>query len=140
MLPTWILVLVLMVGFSVMPSQVAEEKEKKLLLGLLQTPIREAEWLLANVSFGMISIASAALLLHLLTKIDSGPGGGLSYPIFSMAGGFCFSAFGILVGFLCQTQAAARTLGVLLYLPHLLPSALADFSRTLNSLAPLLPS
>jgi ABC-2 type transport system permease protein len=29
---------------------------------------------------------------------------------------------------------------VLFYLPHLLPSALADFSEKLNSVAPLLPS
>jgi ABC-2 type transport system permease protein len=140
MLPTWILVLVLIVGFIVMPAQVAEEKEKKLLLGLLQTPIGEAEWLLAKVSFGMISIVIAALLLHFLTNAGSGHGSGLSYFAFLLAGGFCFSAFGVLVGFLCQTQATARTLGVLFYLPHLLPSALADFSKTLNSVAPLLPS
>jgi ABC-2 type transport system permease protein len=140
MLPTWILVLVLMVGFIVMPAQVAEEKEKKHLLGLLQTPIREVEWLLAKVCFGTIAIVVAALLLHLLTRFDFDLGGGLGYLVFLLAGGFCFSAFGIFVGFLCRTQAAARTLGVLFYLPHLLPSALADFSRTLNSVAPLLPS
>jgi ABC-2 type transport system permease protein len=140
MLPTWILVLVLMVGFIVMPAQVAEEKEKKLLLGLLQTPIREQEWLLAKVCFGTIAIVTAALLLHLLTGFDFDLGGALSYLAFLLAGGFCFSAFGIFVGFLCRTQAAARTLGVLFYLPHLLPSALADFSKTLNGVAPLLPS
>ncbi|TDG14192.1 ABC transporter permease [Seongchinamella unica] len=140
MLPTWILVLVLMVGFIVLPSQVAEEKEKKLLLGLLQTPVHEVEWLLAKVAFGMTSISIAAVLLHFLTGDGAGPDISLSYLVFLMAGGFCFSAFGILVGFLCRTQATARTLGVLFYLPLLLPSALADFSKTLNSVAPLLPS
>jgi len=64
----------------------------------------------------------------------------LSYVAFLLAGGFCFSSFGIFVGFLCRTQASARTLGVLFYLPHLLPSALADFSRQLSSVAPLVPS
>ena len=140
MLPTWILMLVLLVGFIILPTQVAEEKEKKLLLGLLQTPIREAEWLLAKVCLGMMLIAIAALLLHLLMAFDFDSGGGLSYGVFLMAGGFCFSAFGIFVGFLCRTQASARTLGVLFYLPHLLPSALADFSKKLSSVAPLLPS
>ena len=140
MLPTWILMLVLLVGFIVLPAQVAEEKEKKLLLGLLQTPIREVEWLLAKVCLGMILIGVAALLLHLLTMFDFALVGGLNYLAFLMAGGFCFSAFGIFVGFLCRTQASARTLGVLFYLPHLLPSALSDFSQELNSVAPLLPS
>ena len=140
MLPTWILMLVLLVGFIVLPAQVAEEKEKKLLLGLLQTPIREVEWLLAKVSFGTILIAIAALFLHLLTKFDFEPSGGLNYLAFLVAGGFCFSSFGVFVGFLCRTQASARTLGVLFYLPHLLPSALSDFSKTLNAVAPLLPS
>jgi ABC-2 type transport system permease protein len=140
MLPTWILMLVLLVGFIVLPAQVAEEKEKKLLLGLLQTPIREVEWLLAKVSFGIILIVIAALFLHLLTKFDFDFGGGLNYLAFLMAGGFCFSSFGVFVGFLCRTQASARTLGVLFYLPHLLPSALSDFSKTLNAVAPLLPS
>lgn len=140
MLPTWILMLVLLVGFIVLPAQVAEEKEKKLLLGLLQTPIREVEWLLAKVTFGTILIAIASLLLHLLTKYDFELGGGLSYLAFLVAGGFCFSSFGVFVGFLCRTQASARTLGVLFYLPHLLPSALSDFSKTLTAVAPLLPS
>lgn len=140
MLPTWILMLVLLVGFIVLPTQVAEEKERQLLVGLLQTPIHEAEWLLAKVFLGMILIAVAALLLHLLMTFELVSGSGLSYVVFLMAGGFCFSSFGIFVGFLCRTQASARTLGVLFYLPHLLPSALADFSEKLNSVAPLLPS
>jgi ABC-2 type transport system permease protein len=140
MLPTWILTLVLLVGFIVLPTQVAEEKEKQLLLGLLQTPIHEAEWLLAKVCLGMILIAAAALLFHQLMTFELDPGSGLSYVVFLIAGGFCFSSFGIFVGFLCRTQASARTLGVLVYLPHLLPSALADFSEKLNSMAPLLPS
>ena len=140
MLPTWILMLVLLVGFIVLPTQVAEEKEKKLLLGLLQTPIREVEWLLAKVFLGMILIAVATLLLHLLMAFDLDAGSRLSYVAFLLAGGFCFSSFGIFVGFLCRTQASARTLGVLFYLPHLLPSALADFSEKLSSVAPLLPS
>jgi ABC-2 type transport system permease protein len=140
MLPTWILMLVLLVGFIVLPTQVAEEKEKKLLLGLLQTPIREMEWLLAKVCLGMILIGVAAIFLHLLVKFAFDRGSGLGYVVFLIAGGFCFSSFGILTGFLCRTQASARTLGVLFYLPHLLPSALADFSTTLNKVAPLLPS
>ena len=140
MLPTWILMLVLLVGFIVLPAQVAEEKEKKLLLGLLQTPIREVEWLLAKVFLGMILIAVAALLLQLLAPFEMGLSSGLNYLVFLVAGGFCFSAFGILVGFLCQSQASARTLGVLFYLPHLLPSALADFSQKLGAVAPLIPS
>lgn len=140
MLPTWILMLVLLVGFIILPAQVAEEKEKKLLLGLLQTPIREAEWLLAKVCLGMVLIGAAALLLHLLAGFEFDLGGGLGYLAFLTAGGFCFSAFGVFVGFLCRTQASARTLGVLFYLPHLLPSALSDFSQRLNRLAPLLPS
>jgi ABC-2 type transport system permease protein len=88
----------------------------------------------------MILIATASLLFHLLVTFELTPGGGLSYVVFLLAGGFCFSSFGILVGFLCRTQASARTLGVVFYLPHLLPSALADFSEKLNSVAPLLPS
>tara|TARA_R110001599_G_scaffold337686_1_gene556214 strand:+ start:31952 stop:32986 length:1035 start_codon:yes stop_codon:yes gene_type:complete len=140
MLPTWILMLVLLVGFIVLPTQVAEEKEKKLLLGLLQTPIHEVEWLLAKVTYGTFLIVIAALFLHLLTKFDFDLGGGLNYIAFLIAGGFCFCSFGVFVGFLCRTQATARTLGVLFYLPHLLPSALADFSKSLHSVAPLIPS
>ncbi len=84
--------------------------------------------MLAKVFLGMILIAVEALLFQLLMPFDVGPGGNLGYVVFLMAGGFCFSAFGILVGFLCRTQASARTLGVVFYLPHLLPTALADFS------------
>lgn len=139
-LPTWMLMLVLLVGFIVLPAQVAEEKEKKLLLGLLQTPMREGEWLAAKLLLGMILIGLATLLLHLLGGFHFDFGGGVAYAAFLVVGSFCFSAFGIFLGFLCRSQASARTLGVLFYLPHLLPSALSDFSQKLNTIAPLLPS
>jgi ABC-2 type transport system permease protein len=137
-LPTWILMLVLLVGFIIMPAQVAEEKEKKLLLALLQTPMREIEWLGAKVLSGMILILTAVLFLHLLGEFE--PGNILSYVAFIVVGSFCFGSYGILLGFLCRNQASARTLGVIFYLPHLLPSALSDFSQKLTAVAPVLPS
>jgi ABC-2 type transport system permease protein len=121
-----------------MPAQVAEEKEKKLLLALLQTPMREIEWLIAKLFLGMILIFIAVLFLHLLGKFDLG--NVLSYVAFIGVGSFCFSSYGIFLGFLCRSQASARTLGVIFYLPHLLPSALSDFSRKLTAVAPFLPS
>jgi ABC-2 type transport system permease protein len=137
-LPTWILMLVLLVGFIVIPAQVAEEKEKKLLLALLQTPIREVEWLIAKLVSGVILILTAVLFLHLLGSYA--PGNILSYMAFITVGSFCFSSYGILLGFLCRNQASARTVGVMFYLPHLLPSALSDFSEKLTTVAPFLPS
>lgn len=136
--PTWILMLVLLVSFIIMPAQVAEEKEKQLLLALLQTPMREVEWLVAKLLVGMILILSAVLFLHLLDQYA--PGNAFSYVAFLIVGCFCFSSCGILLGILCRTQASARTLGVIFYLPHLLPSALSDFSTKLTIVAPLLPS
>ena len=137
-LPTWVLMLVLLVSFIIIPAQVAEEKEKKLLLGLLQTPMREVEWLLAKLFLGMLLIHLAVIFLHLLGKFEFG--NSLSYVAFIGVGSFCFSSFGIFLGFLCRNQASARTLGVLFYLPLLLPSALSDFSQKLSAVAPLLPS
>ncbi|HKI50811.1 MAG TPA: ABC transporter permease [Geothermobacteraceae bacterium] len=137
-LPTWILMIVLLVGFIILPAQVAEEKEKKLLLALLQTPISEVQWLLAKVLTGMILIVVAVSILHLLGGF--GVANFPYYVAFIGAGGFCFSAFGISLGFLCRTQASARTLGVIIYLPHLLPSALSEYSQQLTAVAPLLPS
>lgn len=137
-LPTWILMLVLLVSFIIMPAQVAEEKEKKLLLALLLTPMREIEWLIAKLFSGMILILIAVLFLHLLGNFDFG--NVLSYVAFIGAGSFCFSSYGIFLGFLCRNQASARTLGVIFYLPHLLPSALSDYSQKLTAVAPVLPS
>ena len=137
-LPTWILMLVLLVGFIIMPAQVAEEKEKKLLIALLQTPMREVEWLLAKVLSGMILILTAVIILQVMCHFETGniP----SYIAFILVGSFCFSSYGIFLGFLCRNQASARTLGVLFYLPHLIPSALSDFSQKLTSIATFLPS
>jgi ABC-2 type transport system permease protein len=139
-LPTWILMLALLVGLIIIPAQVAEEKEKKLLLGLLQTPIREIEWLLAKLLLGMILIGVAVIFLHQLGRYDFNSVDVLGYVAFLIVGGFCFSSFGIFLGFLCRTQASARTLGVLFYLPLLLPSALSDFSQRLSEVAPFFPS
>jgi ABC-2 type transport system permease protein len=137
-LPTWILMIVLLIGFIILPAQVAEEKEKKLLLALLQTPIREVQWLIAKVIMGMVLTIFAILFLHLLGSF--GVENLFDYIAFIVVGGFCFSAYGIFLGFLCRNQASARTLGVVFYLPHLLPSALSDFSQQLTAVAPLLPS
>lgn len=137
-LPTWILMLVLLVGFIILPGQVAEEKEKKLLLALLQTPIHEVQWLISKLILGMVLIMIAVLFLHLLGKF--GPVHFLDYIVFIAVGSYCFSAYGIFLGFLCRNQASARTLGVIFYLPHLLPSAMSDVSQKLTAVAPLLPS
>jgi ABC-2 type transport system permease protein len=137
-LPTWILMLVLLVGFIIMPAQVAEEKEKKLLIALLQTPMREVEWLIAKVLSGMILILTAVIILQIMCNFETG--NVFSYVAFIIVGSFCFSSYGIFLGFLCRNQASARTLGVLFYLPHLIPSALSDFSQKLTSIATFLPS
>jgi ABC-2 type transport system permease protein len=137
-LPIWVLMSVLLVGLIIMPAQVAEEKEKKLLLGLLQTPMREVEWVLAKVLVGMVLTFTAVLLLHLLGGFDLGEMP--SYFLFLGAGSFCFSSLGIFLGFLCGSQASARTLGVLFYLPLMVPAALADLSQKLSAVAPCLPS
>lgn len=137
-LPTWILMLVLLVGFVIMPSQVAEEKEKRLLLSLLQTPMREIEWLMAKALMGIILTTASIVMLHLLGNFKSGLN--FNYIVIIILGSFCFSSYGIFLGFLCRNQASARILGVIFYLPHLLPSALSDFSRKLDVVAPLLPS
>ncbi len=137
-LPTWILMMILLVGFVIMPSQVAEEKEKKLLLSLLQTPMREIEWLMAKVLLGVILSSTSILLLHLMGSFKTGFN--LSYIIMIIFGSFCFSSYGVVLGFLCRNQASARILGVIFYLPHLLPSALSDFSSKMDVIAPLLPS
>lgn len=137
-LPTWILMLVLLIGFIILPAQVAEEKEKKLLIALLQTPIHEVQWLIAKLILGMVLIITAVLFLHLLGKF--GPVHLFDYTAFIVVGSYCFSAYGIFLGFLCRNQASARTLGVIFYLPHLLPSAMSDVSQKLTAVAPLLPS
>ena len=137
-LPTWILMVILLVGFIILPAQIAEEKEKKLLLGLLQTPIHEVQWLAAKLILGMVLVIVATLFLHLLSNVW--PVHIFSYIGLILVGGFCFSAYGVFLGFLCRNQATARTLGVIVYLPHLLPSAMADVSQKLTSIAPFLPS
>lgn len=137
-LPTWILMLVLLIGFIILPAQVAEEKEKKLLIALLQTPIHEVQWLIAKLILGMVLIITAVVFLHLLGKF--GPVHLFDYIAFIVVGSYCFSAYGIFLGFLCRNQASARTLGVIFYLPHLLPSAMSDVSQKLTAVAPLLPS
>lgn len=137
-LPTWILMLVLLIGFLILPMQVAEEKEKKLLLALLQTPIHEIQWLIAKLFLGIILVTTAVLVLHLLGQF--GPLQLFDYIAFILVGSYCFSAFGIFLGFLCRTQASARTLGVIFFLPHLLPSAMSEVSEKLTAIAPLFPS
>lgn len=109
-----------------------------LLLALLQTPISEIQWLLAKLLLGMLLILAAVFFLHLLGRF--GPVHLFDYFAILLAGSFCFSAFGIFLGFLCRNQASARTLGVIFYLPHLLPSAMSDVSEKLTAVAPLLPS
>jgi ABC-2 type transport system permease protein len=137
-LPTWILMLVLLIGFIILPAQIAEEKEKKLLLALLQTPIHEAQWLIAKLILGMVLIITAVSFLHLLGNF--GTVNLFDYIFFVVVGSYCFSAYGIFLGFLCRNQASARTLGVIFYLPHLLPSALSDVSQKFTAVAPFLPS
>ncbi|MCX6992384.1 MAG: ABC transporter permease [Kiritimatiellaeota bacterium] len=138
-LPTWILMMVLLVSFIVLPAQVAEEKEKQLLLGWLQTPVRESEWLVSKLVYGIVLMLTSVVVLQLMGGEPS-CAHGVIYLAMLCAGGFCFGALGICLGLLCRNQASARTLGILCYLPLLLPAALSDMSQELRSIAPLVPS
>ena len=138
-LPTWILMMVLLVSFIVLPAQVAEEKEKQLLLGWMQTPVRESEWLVSKLAYGIVlMLASVAALQGLGGELSWAQGA--SCLAMLCAGGFCFGALGICLGLMCRNQASARTLGVLCYLPLLLPAALSDMSPELRIVAPWIPS
>jgi ABC-2 type transport system permease protein len=138
-MPTWVLMMVLLVGFIVLPAQVAEEKEKQWFLGWLQTPVRESEWLVAKLAYGIVLVLATVAALQVMAGGPSFTNGG-SYLVLLCAGGFCFGALGICLGLLCRNQASARTLGVLCYLPLLLPAALSDMSQGLRDIAPFIPS
>jgi len=139
-LPTWILMLALLVGLVILPVQVAEEKEKQLLLGMLQTPMREGEWLLAKLLLGIVMTALGSGLLLLLGGVGIDVRTATGCVALLLAGGFCFGATGLLLGFLCRSQAGARSLGMIIYLPNLLPAALSEFSQTLGDVAAYFPS
>lgn len=138
-LPTWILMMVLLVGFIVLPAQVAEEKEKQLLLGWMQTPVRESEWLVSKLAYGIVLILASVAALHMTGGMPS-CSHMVVYFMMLCAGGFCFGAMGICLGLLCRNQASARTIGILCYLPLLLPAGLSDMSQELRNIAPLIPS
>jgi ABC-2 type transport system permease protein len=135
---TWVLMLVLLVGFIVLPSQVAEEKEKKLILAVLQTPVTEGQWLTCKIILGITLALISVLFLGALSHFV--PDRPFVAVAFVALGGYCFSAFGVFLGLLCRHQSGARTLGFMFYLPLLLPSALGDFSKKLSVAAPFLPS
>lgn len=137
-LPTWVLMTSLLVGLIILPTQIAEEKEKRQILGLFQTPLREREWLMSKLVMGMLLTVAAAALFHVLTRVPIK--NWIGYVSFLGLGSFYFSSVGILMSLLCRTQASARAFGVVLYLPHLMPSALADFSQRMNTLAQFVPS
>lgn len=138
-LPIWILMMVLLVSFIVLPAQVAEEKEKQLFQGWMQTPVRESEWLISKLAYGLVLMLASVVVLQLMSGKPSCALGG-SYLAMLCTGSFCFGALGICLGLLCRNQASARTLGVLCYLPLLLPAALSDMSQELRRIAPLIPS
>jgi ABC-2 type transport system permease protein len=138
-LPTWILMMALLVGFMVLPAHVAEEKEKQLLLGWLQAPVCEIEWLVSKLVYGIVLVLVSVVALQ---AMGGGPAGAhvARYLGLLCAGGFCFGALGICLGLLCRSQASARTLGLLCYVPMLLPAALSDMSEDMRRVAPLVPS
>ncbi|MBN8536975.1 MAG: ABC transporter permease [Deltaproteobacteria bacterium] len=137
-LPTWILMVILLVAFIILPAQVAEEKEKRQLLAILQTPIHELEWIAAKILMGIGLCLISVFLLQSLGNITIS--NFIGYLAFVILGGYCFCAFGILLGFLCRSQASARTLGLVFYLPLMMPAALSDFSTQLSGLFPFFPT
>ncbi len=137
--PIWILMVILLVGCIILPAQVAEEKEKKLLLGIMQTPIYEIEWLLAKLILGLVLCCLAVSTLYAASGLKLNTEN-LGYLVFIIIGSICFSSFGVMLGLLCRNQAGARTLGFIVYVPFLIPSALSDFSIRLTKFSRFIPS
>jgi ABC-2 type transport system permease protein len=137
-LPTWIIMVVLLVSFIILPANIAEEKEKNTLSGLLQTPVYEYEWLASKLMLGLVLVNLAFLTLLIPGGFSGSTEAG--YIIVLEIGSFCFIACGLLLGLLCRTQASARALGVIIYVPLLVPVALSDVSTRLNAFVAYLPS
>lgn len=137
-LPTWILMVILVVAFIILPAQVAEEKEKRQLLAILQTPIHELEWISAKILMGIGLCLISVLLLQIFAQVAITNWS--EYWAFVILGSYCFCAFGIFLGFLCRSQASARILGLVFYLPLMMPAALSDFSSQLSGILPILPT
>src|SRR5690606_30722033 len=98
LLAVWITVTAVMLGLMVMAGNVAEERERGTLLALMTSPAHLGEIVAAKALFGAAlpsAMGIAMLLLHGVPTVEAVRALAVLLP-----GGWCFTAFGLLIGFL----------------------------------------
>ncbi|MDI3546629.1 MAG: type transport system permease protein [Halanaerobiales bacterium] len=140
-LPVWITVTMTMIGVLVISGNLAEEKDNRTLDALLVSPASMVEVLIGKGIFGIIFTVLTVLIMGLLKGVlEIGPSGVLSLLLIVITGSLGFTALGLLIGVITESQSSARSIGTVIYFPFLFPVLIKDLSAFTRQLAQLFPT
>lgn len=137
MLDLWLLLTIILIGVSVIPMSLAEEKEKKTLDAVLLTPISEREIILSKGMWGSFLILINAIVLLLLNNGLTGNNGLLA--VILLLGIFSIVGIGLFIAIFSPTQSTASIVGTLVMVVLLVSAQAADFSDPIKRFVWVLP-
>lgn len=131
-----VLLMSFMVGTSLMPGLLIEEKEKKTLRMLMVTPASFADVILGKL---LIALVYQLLLSIIVVAIEGGFTGQIPLILLYMLLGSCLSlALGLLLGGIFQTASTAGAVGGMLMFIYIIPAIFTGPLATLLGNSPLL--
>ncbi len=141
LLPVWMTLTLTMIGVMVLSGIFAEEKDTKTLDALLMAPMHRWEILWGKGLFGvLLSLATLLFMAALNGVLTLELHVVLLTLTVSLLGAISFTALGILIGTVSESQSAARSIGTVVYLPLLFPTLIYDLSPFTQRLASFVPT
>lgn len=140
-LPIWITITITMIGILIISGNLAEEKENKTLQALFISPARDLDIIWGKGIYGIILAFITVIIMCLLNGAMIVGGVRITLLIIVViSAAASFTAIGLLIGAIAQSQSAARALGTIIYFPLLFPILIYDLSEFTRNLARLFPA
>ena len=140
-LPIWITITITMIGILIISGNLAEEKENKTLQALFISPARDLDIIWGKGIYGIILAFITVIIMCLLNGAMIVGGVRITLLIIVViSAAASFTAIGLLIGSIAQSQSAARALGTIIYFPLLFPIFIYDLSEFTRNLARLFPA
>ena len=143
-IPIWLTVTIAMIGIIIISGDLAEEKENQSLNSIHISPVSTPLFLSGKILSGSLLSLLTGIIIFTFAWLNNfayfSPAVLFQSFFLILSGSIIYNIIGVIIGLQADSQAAARSLGTLVYFPVIMPALIYNFSNMLPVLARFTPT
>ena len=143
-IPIWLTITLAMIGIIIISGDLAEEKENRSLNSIHISPVSTPLFLSGKIISGSLLSLLTGIIIFAFAWLSNiayfSPAVLFQSFFLILSGSITFNIIGVIIGLQTDSQAAARSLGTLVYFPVIMPALIYHISDMLPVLARFTPT